>query len=181
MSVLGIPLAIPLIAAAGLYALSGPTKKHHRHHDYSMSRTHRHRRHRRHYDESKDKSRKKKNDLLKLFDKKRTYKTARYIKRRSELNLDTAKREEKSHLYVFYTMGDGYSTRNWDYSGLPGNWTHGAGGDTKTNGKYKRYDVFKGKRKYREDMKKYLDRVFGSKLSNGYIKRYKVRSTFNAT
>jgi hypothetical protein len=178
MSVLGIPLAIPLIAAAGLYALSGSTKKH-RHHEYSMSRTRRHRH--RYYDEPREKSRKKKNDLLKLFDKKRTYKTARYIKRRSELNLDTAKKEEKSHLYVFYTLADGYSTRKWDYTGLPGNWTRSDGGDTKVNGKYKLFDVFKGKRKYREDMKRYLDKLFGSKLSSGYIKRYKVRSTYKPT
>lgn len=164
MSVLGLPLALPLVAASGVYLLSGATKKKH---SSSDSETRRRRRERRRKEEKKTK---------KFFGldlgKKRTYKSARFIKR-SERILDTQKAEETSKLVVYYKPR---GSRDWDYSGLPSSWTYEKSDSTSEPG-YRKKAIFKGKHKYRAEALRYLDGLFQKLKNRDKVDRYKVRRT----
>jgi len=164
MSVLGLPLALPIVAASGIYLLSGATKK--KKHDTIDSETRRRRRERR-------KSDRKTKKLFGLdFGKKRTYKSARYIKR-SERVLDTQKGEENVKLYVYYKFPSSSDHRSWEYTGLPHGWKYIEGGKAK-NGEYKQA-IFKGRRKYRKETEEYLLNLFGKLERRDVITKYKIR------
>lgn len=167
MSVLGLPLALPLVAASGIYLLSGATKK--KKHDSLDSETRRRRRER----ERRRKSDRKTKKLFGLdFGKKRTYKSARYIKR-SERMLDTQKGEENVKLYVYYKLPSSYGHRTWDYNSLPGGWKYIEGGKAK-NSDYKQA-IFKGRRKYRKETEQYLLNLFERLEQRDEIKKFKLR------
>jgi hypothetical protein len=161
MSVLGLPLALPLVAASGIYLLSGKTKKQH---SSPNSETRRRRR--------RKEERKTKKFLGLDFGKKRTYKSARYIKR-SERMLDTHKGEEDVKLYVYYKFPSSYDYRSWDYNSLPHGWKYVEGGKAK-NSDYKQA-IFKGRRKYRKEIEQYLLNLFDKLERREVIKKYKLR------
>jgi hypothetical protein len=160
-------IIIPAIALGGAFLIyQGLTKKKkHKHHsDSSSSSNNKSRKHR--YSSSGSDSSSSSSSSSSSDSKTKSY--GRYVKNKTKKNVN------KKEITVFYTVGS-VKGKKWSYSNMPSGWSVNKKGDAnKYTSKYTQMVQFNGSNKNKNDMKKYLIKVFEYLKKRHIVKRFKI-------
>lgn len=166
-------LLMPILAIGGIVILGDYlTKKKKKHDSDSSSRSS--------YSSSSSSDKSSRKSIKRKKHKSRKTKSKDEIKTDSILKVEKSKpktkKASKDHskrkLYVFYKIGE-KKGKKWRYHKLPKGW-HMKKKSNIVHENYSKEVVFEGPKSEREQMNKYLEKVFGYLKKNKYVKNYKV-------